>query len=168
MYCPKCGQQQLSDEMRFCSRCGFQLGALTALIANNGLPPVPVIANAGKKQGLQRPGVRQGAKLIFLSTVLFIVAVALSIVFDSPLPFFVPATVFTVGLLRMIYAVLFGDDASQSQPHSAPSLRDAAQQSLPQGQGTPVSDWKRSPAGTAEMVRPPSVTENTTRLLDDQ
>jgi len=32
MHCPKCGQQQVSDEMRFCSRCGFALGIVTELI----------------------------------------------------------------------------------------------------------------------------------------
>jgi uncharacterized membrane protein YvbJ len=36
MYCPKCSQQQISDEMRFCSRCGFPLGAVKELIANDG------------------------------------------------------------------------------------------------------------------------------------
>src|SRR5689334_7647741 len=28
MYCPNCGQQQVSDEMRFCSRCGLALTGL--------------------------------------------------------------------------------------------------------------------------------------------
>ena len=29
MYCPNCGQQQVSEEMRFCSRCGLALSGLT-------------------------------------------------------------------------------------------------------------------------------------------
>ena len=32
MYCPQCGHQQASDDMRFCSRCGLSLGLATDLI----------------------------------------------------------------------------------------------------------------------------------------
>jgi uncharacterized membrane protein YvbJ len=35
MYCPKCSQQQISDEVRFCPRCGFQLDALKMLLTEN-------------------------------------------------------------------------------------------------------------------------------------
>jgi predicted amidophosphoribosyltransferase len=38
MFCPKCNQQQASDEMRFCARCGFPLSAVADLIAHNGVP----------------------------------------------------------------------------------------------------------------------------------
>jgi uncharacterized membrane protein YvbJ len=37
MFCPKCGQQQLSEETKFCSRCGFLLTAVWDLVSNNGL-----------------------------------------------------------------------------------------------------------------------------------
>lgn len=39
MHCPKCGQQQVLDEMRFCSRCGFALGIVTELILTGGTLP---------------------------------------------------------------------------------------------------------------------------------
>ena len=35
MYCPQCGHQQISDETRFCSRCGISLGLVTDLISNS-------------------------------------------------------------------------------------------------------------------------------------
>ena len=35
MYCPKCSQEQISDEVRFCPRCGFQLDALKLMLAEN-------------------------------------------------------------------------------------------------------------------------------------
>jgi len=35
MYCPKCSQQQVSDDIRFCPRCGFQLDAVKGLFAEN-------------------------------------------------------------------------------------------------------------------------------------
>ena len=33
MYCPKCSQIQTEDGLRFCSRCGFQLGVVRDLLA---------------------------------------------------------------------------------------------------------------------------------------
>ena len=42
MYCPKCGQQQVSDEMRFCSRCGL---ALTGLAEWLGGAPLAVVVD---------------------------------------------------------------------------------------------------------------------------
>ena len=37
MYCPKCGQQQISDEMKFCSRCGLALSGLADWLAGGGV-----------------------------------------------------------------------------------------------------------------------------------
>ena len=36
MYCPQCGHQQPSNEMRFCSRCGLSLGLATDLLPTSG------------------------------------------------------------------------------------------------------------------------------------
>ena len=38
MYCPNCGQQQISEEMRFCSRCGLALSGLAEWLAGGRLP----------------------------------------------------------------------------------------------------------------------------------
>ena len=64
MYCAKCSQLQGSDNARFCSRCGFALYGVKELIANNGVPPVPLSLTR------YRPSVRQGTKLLFLSIIL--------------------------------------------------------------------------------------------------
>src|SRR5690242_16059850 len=39
MHCPRCGQQQISDQTKFCSRCGFQLGLVSELLENGGFLP---------------------------------------------------------------------------------------------------------------------------------
>src|SRR5438045_8647351 len=36
MFCPRCGQQQASEEVRFCSRCGLQLDALAEFVEAGG------------------------------------------------------------------------------------------------------------------------------------
>ena len=35
MFCPHCGHQQVSNETRFCSRCGFSLDLVVDLVANS-------------------------------------------------------------------------------------------------------------------------------------
>ncbi|MCA1817578.1 MAG: zinc ribbon domain-containing protein [Acidobacteria bacterium] len=35
MFCPQCGHVQVSDETRFCSRCGLSLGAASELLAGS-------------------------------------------------------------------------------------------------------------------------------------
>ena len=65
--------------MRFCPRCGFQLGAVIALMAGGGLP----VAMSGahlqcEKPSARKRGIRQGAKLMFVSGVLLPIALFLS------------------------------------------------------------------------------------------
>lgn len=35
MYCPRCGHQPISNELRFCSYCGFKLGVVKASLAED-------------------------------------------------------------------------------------------------------------------------------------
>ncbi|PWT90258.1 MAG: hypothetical protein C5B55_10015 [Blastocatellia bacterium] len=39
MYCPRCGHQTISDELRFCSYCGFKLGVVKAALAESEETP---------------------------------------------------------------------------------------------------------------------------------
>ncbi len=50
MYCPNCGQQQISNETRYCSRCGLQLGLIAEVVANGGF--LPQLAQLGEKKKL--------------------------------------------------------------------------------------------------------------------
>ena len=36
MFCPQCGHQQVSNDTRFCSRCGLSLGLATDLLPTSG------------------------------------------------------------------------------------------------------------------------------------
>ena len=71
-----------------------------------------------------------------------------------------------IGLLRFLYAFLFVKDASYlaAEPVFPAVPRQAA---LPPQQEIPLTDYPRRP-NTKEMSPRYSVTENTTRLLDDQ
>jgi hypothetical protein len=35
MFCPQCGHEQVSNETRFCSKCGLTLGVVTDLLGNS-------------------------------------------------------------------------------------------------------------------------------------
>jgi len=39
MHCPSCGQQQISNETKFCSKCGFPLGLTSEVLAHGGFLP---------------------------------------------------------------------------------------------------------------------------------
>lgn len=39
MHCPRCGQKQVSEDIKFCSRCGFPLGLVSEILAHGGFLP---------------------------------------------------------------------------------------------------------------------------------
>ena len=164
MYCPRCSQQQIAD-LRFCPGCGLQLDYVTELVANNGLP----LPQIGKSVPfLQRRGISIGAKLVFLSLFLLPISLVGAIAFDSPGPFAVPFIVFMVGLAQVLYTMLFKDPGRSELSGVRQSGLNQPKPlvSFPVGQGSPVILEPRR-VRTAEMIRPPSVTENTTKLLDE-
>jgi hypothetical protein len=178
MYCPQCGQQQVSGDTRFCSRCGFPLGGVAALLISGGVQAAGVALPSTKMLSPRRKGYRQGAMLIIIS---MIVTPLLAILTEAGLPeLLVPLTAilfFWGGIIRMIYARIFEEATPQGTPNTLPPYSPPAvpmqfgagarrQEALPPQRSTPVTAWKQT--DTAEIVPPPSVTENTTRLLDDK
>jgi hypothetical protein len=179
MFCPECGQQQVSNEARFCSRCGFQLAGVSGLLATRGA--LATEAMAPLPESPRRKGVRQGAKLllfgIFLIPVLAILSEWSHGLLAEELPL-LGVILFLGGLLRMIYAGLFEEGpyrrqtlpASAYVPPVAPPLgappRGAGH--LPPAHSLPVRDYAAPRPDTAEISYRPSVTEHETRLLDEE
>jgi hypothetical protein len=117
----------------------------------------------------RRKGTRRGAKLIFLSAVLTPIFLGLSFLFDSPIPLFIPATVFLAGLSLMLYFRLFGEDipltgSQQEQPAWLGTMPD--NNALSPASGVGISSVGGKQVRTTELAEPRSVTEHTTRLLD--
>ena len=171
MYCPKCGQQQVSEEMRFCSRCGLALSGLAEWLGGSQLPvqradEMPVLGLSPR-----RKHIRRAAKLMFFSAVLFPVFLVFSLAVDEGGPMVIPFMVFFVSLVWMLYARLFLDKTlsvinqpAQTSTLYTPPLRTP----LPPVTTLPVPDTGRRQVRTNELAQPPSVTENTTRLLDTE
>src|SRR6266705_3947312 len=126
MFCLRCGQQQTSDTMRFCSRYGFLLEGAMVLLSHGGMIPQYSASSDEKKNSARRKGVKQGALLMLIGAVL----VPLLAAFGSYAPGRIPvvfeffATLaaiicFVGGPLRILYAALFEEGA---QPRLAPPV----------------------------------------------
>jgi hypothetical protein len=154
--------------MRFCSRCGFQLEVVSALVTSGGVANAALSAPIqGSKLSPRARGIRNGAKIMFASVVLGPIALAFSIIIESPIPLLFPATIFILGLLWLFYHRLFGEDFGATV-QSPGRFTDASKKYLPPHQSIPVLNFGKPAASTAEIAQPPSITENTTRLLDDK
>lgn len=171
MYCPNCGQQQISDEMRFCSRCGLPLNGLMEWLTGNRLPEKLVDEAQVSAISPRRKGIRRAAKLMFFSGVLFFVFLALSLAIEEPAPMIFPFLLFFVSLVLMLYARLFSDPTPSlnSRATHTTALNSAAKRSsLPPAAQMPMPEAGRQRVRTNELAQPPSVTEHTTRLLDNE
>jgi hypothetical protein len=173
MYCPQCGQQQVSDITRFCSRCGFPLEGVMAVLSSGGAVPTRYVQPGGKLQSARSKGVKQGA-LLMLSTLPVVPLVAIFTTYFNLSPaLLVPIVsigLFVGGLFRIFYALLMEDDTPQPQAESSKGStpqfdRPAHMPALPPSGANVTASWRPRP-NTAEIYQPPSVTENTTRLLD--
>lgn len=165
MYCPNCSQLA-PDNTRFCSRCGLSLNELGPWLAGHGVLSLPDTHQ--KPLSPRRKGMRFGAKMMFWAAVAFPVFLLLCIAGDSPFPLFFPFIVFLAGLSILLYSRLFAEDVpvNKFQPQQPLWFGGQSNNALPPAAETGIiSDDKRK-VRTAEIVRPPSVTEHTTKLLE--
>ena len=173
MFCPQCSQQQLSNEVRFCPRCGLPLTGVSLLLANGGNLPGLSDGTSNPKPSPRKQGYKQAFILIMLCFI-FAPLTAMINHIDT-----VPAVFFMAGLARLIYARWFqeGDPKLDRNvprnafvPPAASSQMNNANQSvyLPPAQSMPVSTFTPRRIDTPEIVERPSVTEHTTKLLDTE
>ena len=163
MFCPRCGQQA-AEEVRFCSRCGLPLDAAAELVEADGNPDWH-LARAEASGGALTPrqrGTRKGLMLIVGGLIFFGVAILL-----------------TIGVMRMLYALLLEEHRADGKSSkrvaaapadSAPELGrgSARRRELPDARTVPASLYAKAPADTSDMSASTlSVTEGTTRLLDE-
>ena len=181
MYCPKCSQQQASEEISFCSRCGFQLDAVkTLLIEDQNIlvmaEPQPLLTSERKRDILL------GASVMLLGSI-SIAFLMISTVAGTPLQAVIIPLLFVWAALvsaLLLYdhagrevARLFSKDASTSLPKAPHSYitqvsASAHRQALPPFQNTPISGLGSWRSNTAGLAQPSSITEHTTNSLDEK
>jgi len=82
-----------------------------------------------------------------------------------------PVGFFFISLVWMLYARLFIDNTAPAISYAAqqPAFGTApARSALPPAVNNPMPNIGRQQVRTNELAQPPSVTENTTRLLDNE
>ncbi len=179
MFCPRCGQEQISNETRFCSRCGFLMTGVGELVANAGNAEALGAAKPAKIESARKRGIKQGL-FIFLLTFLVVPIVSILTVWAAAEPFAVAISailLFVGGLLRMVYALMFesseptGKTIEQTVYQTAQNLLNKGQNqnALPPQQSIPISSYMPPKHGNwrdTNDLEPSSVTDPTTKLLD--
>lgn len=123
-------------------------------------------------RGIERParraGIRRGAKIMFLSAILFPIFFGLCFLADSLGPLLVPLTIFLAGLASLLYSVFFGEELLRvggiRKRGELQRMRDNLTLDAPQF--VPASVFSSQKIDTSELAQPHSITENTTKLLD--
>lgn len=179
MFCPICGQEQISDETRFCSRCGFLLTGIAQVVTKGGALPQFINTSDPKELSPRKKGVKKGGVLMLSSLIIVplvaILSAALNI--NPSLVAIVAILTFWGGLLRIIYAAIFESSEPSEKTleenvlSSAKTLigKKKEQNALPPEQSIPASDYippqQANWRDTNDLIRP-SVTEETTKLLE--
>ena len=181
MHCPRCGQQQVSNETKFCSRCGFQMALVSELLANNGfLPQLNALYS-------QKPGIVTKKNGVFFTILWFIFwvmmlpaffglageedAAGVSAVFGifSTIMLLIASLAFLKKSPK-VYTVPLVEIPQPQQPNyfAAPghvqALPPPQQQPPAQAYTAPQGSW-RAPDTGEFAATPGSVTDSTTKLL---
>lgn len=148
MFCSKCGQEQASESVHFCSRCGFELktieeGPAKRLILMAMYLVITIGAIFGWGSITSGPGYMQVR--IFITIV---AAITFYLLFARD--------------LMQIFNKLFAQGVERNKQISSGNQETA----LPPARNTGAQPLGSHRINTAEMVQPPSVTEHTTNLLD--
>ena len=181
MFCPNCGQERISTETSFCSRCGFLLTGTADILQMGGLIPRLSPETTYLPPSPRSRGVKQGVFVLLLSILIVPLLTVLSIATNlrSPiLPIVATILLVTGGLLRMAYAWMFespipGGRTIEGNAMSVADnlLKRPSNAQLPPQQSYPVSSYAAPATGNwrdTNDLEPRSVTEGTTRLLENE
>jgi hypothetical protein len=176
MHCPSCGQQQVSAEIKFCSRCGFPMGLIAEVLAHGGF--LPQLAELNKKKSLfnKKNGVIIGVMWFILFTMLFTSIMGILGANEEPMALSAVLGVFG-GLMIIIGSLALLPSSRQNvfvpqqlpPPPIAHGLHGVQQQALPGQRSVPASAYAAPRAGAwrdTNDLEPSSVTESTTKLLE--
>ncbi len=179
MHCPRCGQQQVSDETKFCSRCGFQLAIVAELLHHGGTLP-QLVAIQQKKPFLNKKNGVVFSVIWFIFFTMFLTSIAGIMNGDEIAGVFAVTGVFgalailIASLVMLPSSKLFAKlpmvDIPQPQAQPVGLYGTASQQALPPQQQQPAEVYA-APQGswrapdTGDLVERGSVIENTTKLL---
>ena len=174
MFCPRCSQEQISEETKFCSRCGLPLGRVSEILINDGFPSQSTGTNKDKKWLTRKNGL-WFSLFWFMIFSLILTPIFGGVVHADSLAL-VCSIIGTMGAIVLFIASFAflekepkdTENLRRELPHyNAKNLHQSQQTALPpqsaQSYVSPANSWKA--ADTGEMFQPQSVTEVTTKLL---
>ena len=177
MHCPSCGQQQISNETKFCNRCGLPLGVVAEVVSYGGY--LPQLAELQKQK--ETAWTRRNGLFLSLFWFIFWVPLMTSIlggVFEIEILGELSALVGVFGsLMIFIYSLAF---LKRPVRYLDPKLYYQPTPAVHQNLGGPANAQALPPPPASAYTGPqpgnwrdtndlqPSVTESTTRLLDEE
>lgn len=177
VYCPRCGQEQISAEVRFCSRCGFVMTGMAEIVLGGGIPQ-QLLPDAPKPPTARRRGLKQGGGWFLLGVVLVPLLGVLSLILRFPEEFIGLAAVifFIGGIVRMVFALIF-ESGNPSEKTLEENVYQTAQKflnkkkssELPASHSIPTEGYIPPRAANwrdTNDLEPSSVTDQTTKLLE--
>ncbi len=154
MYCPRCGQEQASEALRYCSRCGFSLEGVAGLLAGGGLAPAGDAG--GQALTPQQRGLRKRLMILVGGLLFLKLAVLLTLYKEDFFFLMLPAALLIIaGVMRGLYGLLLEADRGHSK-----KLKGAAE--------ADTRELDAARAQTLPPAQPFSVTDSTTRLLEEE
>ena len=180
MFCPRCGQEQISAETRFCSRCGFLMTGVGELVAGGGNLEAVSVSKPAKVDTPRRRGIKKGLFIFMLGFLVVPLLAILTLMIEAREPFAVVIAAILLGvggLLRIAYAMMFesseptGQTVEQAVYETAQNVLGGSrsQNALPPQQSIPTSSYIPPKQGNwreTNDLEPSSVTDPTTKLLD--
>jgi hypothetical protein len=181
MHCPSCGQQEVSKEIKFCSRCGFPMGLVSELLAHGGF--LPQLADLHKKKSIfnKKNGVLFA---IFWMITLMMLFPAMVGILGGPEELAGLSAVIGVfggmmliiGSLSMLpsskqYPLIPAQSLNPPPPNTHALHGPGQHHALPGQQSIPASAYAPPRAGSwrdTNDLEPSSVTESTTKLLEKE
>ena len=173
MHCPRCGFQQTSDEIRFCTKCGLEISDVKDLLAPNK------VQTKAQRKSANNKAARQGLMLIFSGFILILILAILRDFYTIPQSLFAVAVLIFIigGAIRMALPSLAGgksstkneDDWRESDLETNKlSGGQSFDKILPEAEYRPPINFGAANYDTNELVAPVSVTEATTRNLEKE
>src|SRR5262249_46770920 len=167
MYCPKCGHQAVSNNVRFCPGCGFRLDGVAELIANNGVFVSDEEMAPKPRRSMVKRGALLGATLMFINSFSILVSTQ-----AKPLPtavaFFSWVALMILidksGHLKRLITNIF-NIFSEQEPSPSKKIASPRGPALQAAYSAPVADSSQQFVDATKMGHPSSITEQTTSRL---
>jgi len=177
MFCPRCGQQQVSEEIKFCSRCGLPLHLISEILINGGF--LPQLAELYKNNSLftRRNGLLFSLfwfmLFVFVFTPLFGIAGVEELAAVSAILGTMGGLILSLASLTILKKAPKINELPAAQHEQNNFLHGNANRSaLPPQQVQPAQSYvapkPQNWRDTNDLVQPRTVTEGTTKLLEKE